>query len=67
MREMAKGNLALFYHSNAKPPGVAGLARVEREAYPDHFAWDSASQYCALSDNSLSGNATMNCFSEIAA
>lgn len=45
MREMKKGDMVLFYHSNAKPPGVAGLARVEREAYPDHFAWDSASQY----------------------
>ena len=25
---MELGDLALFYHSNAKPPGVAGIARV---------------------------------------
>ena len=28
MREMQPGDLVLFYHSNAKPSGVAGVARV---------------------------------------
>ena len=28
-REMKAGDLALFYHSNAKPPGITGIARVE--------------------------------------
>ena len=28
MREMAVGDLVLFYHSNAKPPGIAGVAIV---------------------------------------
>jgi len=37
---MAVGDLVLFYHSNAKPPAVAGLARVSREAHPDHTAFD---------------------------
>jgi len=37
---MRVGDAVLFYHSNAKPPGVAGLARVCREAYPDHSAFD---------------------------
>ncbi len=45
MREMEVGDLVLFYHSNAKPPGVAGIARVAREAYPDHFSWDPAHRY----------------------
>lgn len=45
MREMEVGDLVLFYHSNAKPPGVAGIARVARLAYPDHFSWDPASRY----------------------
>ena len=45
MREMEVGDLVLFYHSNAKPPGVAGIARVGREAYPDRFSWDPASRY----------------------
>lgn len=45
MRDMRVGDLVLFYHSNADPPGVAGIARVEREAYPDHFSWDQDSRY----------------------
>jgi predicted RNA-binding protein with PUA-like domain len=43
--DMKVGDGVLFYHSNAKPPGVAGLARVCRLAYPDHFAWDKKSKY----------------------
>jgi predicted RNA-binding protein with PUA-like domain len=45
MREMEVGDLVLFYHSNASPPGVAGIARVTREAYPDHVAWDPDHRY----------------------
>lgn len=45
MREMQAGDRVLFYHSNAKPPGVAGLARVVREAYPDPTARDPESAY----------------------
>lgn len=40
MREMKKGDQILFYHSNCKEPGIAGLATVAREAYPDHTAFD---------------------------
>src|SRR6185503_3558977 len=35
MRAMKSGDLVLFYHSSTEPPGVAGIARVCREAYPD--------------------------------
>lgn len=45
MREMAVGDRVLFYHSSANPPGVAGLARVVREAYPDLSAQDPDSHY----------------------
>ena len=45
MREMEIGDAVLFYHSNAKPPGVAGLARVARTAYPDHFSWEPNHKY----------------------
>lgn len=45
MREMKLGDEVFFYHSNAKPPGVAGLARVSKEAYPDHFAFDPEHPY----------------------
>lgn len=43
--DMRVGDRVLFYHSNAKPPGVAGIARVCREAYPDHTALDPDSDY----------------------
>jgi predicted RNA-binding protein with PUA-like domain len=45
MQEMKVGDEVLYYHSNAKPPGVAGLARVKKEAYPDHFQFDEKSKY----------------------
>ena len=45
MREMAEGDLAIFYHSNAKPPGVAGVCRICREAYPDPTQFDRKSKY----------------------
>ena len=38
--DMRKGDLVLFYHSNATPPGIAGVAKVVREGYPDHTAFD---------------------------
>ena len=45
MRAMAVGDQVLFYHSNAKPSGVAGLAEVAKTAYPDHTSWDSKSDH----------------------
>ena len=35
----------LFYHSNAKPSGVSGLAVVCEEFKPDPTAWDKLSKY----------------------
>ena len=43
--EMTVGELALFYHSNASPPGVAGVARVASEPYADHTQFDPQSKY----------------------
>lgn len=45
MREMKIGDQVLFYHSSAEPPGVAGLARVSRDAHPDVAALDRRSPY----------------------
>lgn len=42
---MRVGDYVLFYHSNAKPPGVAGVGRVSRESYPDFTATDPDSNY----------------------
>jgi predicted RNA-binding protein with PUA-like domain len=40
MREMKVGDLAFFYHSSCEVPGVAGIVKVVREAYPDPTAFD---------------------------
>ena len=45
IRSMKVGDRVLFYHSSVAPPGVAGLARICRAAYPDFTAWDPASDY----------------------
>ncbi len=46
MRDAMKvGDFVLFYHSNCKPPHVAGVARVCKEGYPDHTSWDASSKY----------------------
>jgi predicted RNA-binding protein with PUA-like domain len=33
--EMSEGDLVLFYHSNAEPSGVAGVAKVHGQPLPD--------------------------------
>ncbi|MCW1886152.1 EVE domain-containing protein [Luteolibacter flavescens] len=43
--EMKPGDLALFYHSNATPPGSVGVARVVGAPYPDPTQFDPASEY----------------------
>jgi predicted RNA-binding protein with PUA-like domain len=35
MKDMKEGDPILFYHSNAKPPGVVGIAKVHGPAVPD--------------------------------
>lgn len=46
MRDQMKvGDLVLFYHSNAEPPGVAGIAKVCKLAHADSAAWDPKSKY----------------------
>ncbi|RLB98663.1 MAG: EVE domain-containing protein [Deltaproteobacteria bacterium] len=42
---MRPDDRVLIYHSNAKPHGVAGLARVCSATYPDPRALDPASSY----------------------
>lgn len=45
LRQMRRGDLAFFYHSNCKTPAVVGIVEIAREAYPDHTAWDPDSPY----------------------
>jgi predicted RNA-binding protein with PUA-like domain len=43
--EMKKGDEAFFYHSNCKEPGIVGIMKVVKEAYPDFTAFDPNSKY----------------------
>ncbi len=43
--DMAPGDWVLFYHSSAKPMGVAGIARVCSTPYPDPSQFDPKSKY----------------------
>ena len=45
MREMKPGDGVLFYHSSCEIPGVAGIAEVAVEAYPDPTQFDKKSDY----------------------
>jgi predicted RNA-binding protein with PUA-like domain len=42
---MQKGDLAFFYHSNCKEPGIVGICEIVSDAYPDHTQFDSSSHY----------------------
>jgi predicted RNA-binding protein with PUA-like domain len=45
LREMRVGDRAIFYHSNATPPGVAGICKVVKAAQPDPTQFDPTSKY----------------------
>lgn len=45
MRAMKVGDQAIFYHSNAKPPGAAGICKVVKGAEPDPTQFDPTSKY----------------------
>jgi len=42
---MSIGDKILFYHSNTKIPGIAGLAEVSKVAEPDLTQFDHESEY----------------------
>ena len=45
MKKMTVGDEVLFYHSNAAPPGVVGLACISAPAQADPTAFDKKSKY----------------------
>jgi predicted RNA-binding protein with PUA-like domain len=45
MRSMALGDGVFFYHSNADPKAIVGIARVSKLAYPDGTQYDKKSDY----------------------
>lgn len=44
-QQMTEGDLVLFYHSNAEPPGIAGVAKISKSAEPDKTQFSKKSDY----------------------
>lgn len=44
LRAMKKGDLVLYYHSSCAVPGVVGVVKVVKEAYPDPTQFDPKSE-----------------------
>ncbi|XP_036210113.1 thymocyte nuclear protein 1 isoform X2 [Myotis myotis] len=45
LRAMKLGQEAFFYHSNCKEPGIAGLVKIVKEAYPDHTQFEKSNPH----------------------
>jgi predicted RNA-binding protein with PUA-like domain len=45
LREMKRKDRVLIYHSNAEPPGLAGIAEVSEEDMADPTQFDKAGEY----------------------
>jgi predicted RNA-binding protein with PUA-like domain len=43
--QMSIGDGVMFYHSNCKQPGIAGVAQVSTSAYPDATQFDPKNKY----------------------
>lgn len=43
--QMQLGDQAFFYHSSCPEPGIAGLVKVSKLAYPDETQFDPKSKY----------------------
>jgi len=43
--QMGIGDGVFFYHSSCPEPGIAGIARVSKLAYPDETQFDRKSEY----------------------
>jgi predicted RNA-binding protein with PUA-like domain len=45
LRQMQQSDTAFFYHSNVKPPGIVGLARIIESQIADPTQFDPESRY----------------------
>ncbi|TDV52637.1 putative RNA-binding protein with PUA-like domain [Pseudomonas graminis] len=45
LRAMAVGDQFFFYHSSCPEPGIAGIGKIVKAAYPDPTALDEKSHY----------------------
>ena len=45
LKDMELGDLAFFYHSNTKPPGIVGLMKIVETHVVDPTQFDQSSKY----------------------
>ncbi|MDO8329667.1 MAG: EVE domain-containing protein [Fluviicoccus sp.] len=45
LRQMQKGDMAFFYHSNCDVPGIVGLMRIAKGGYADPTQFDPEHKY----------------------
>lgn len=45
LRAMKLEEKAFFYHSNCREPGIAGLVKIVKEAYPDHTQFEKCNPH----------------------
>lgn len=45
LREMKRKDVVLIYHSNAEPPGLAGIAEVSKEDLADPTQFEKGGEY----------------------
>ncbi|MGD1856407.1 MAG: EVE domain-containing protein [Leptolyngbyaceae cyanobacterium] len=45
LKSMTVGDMAFFYHSNTKPPGIAGLMTISEAMVVDPTQFDQTSKY----------------------
>jgi predicted RNA-binding protein with PUA-like domain len=43
--DMRPGDLAFFYHSSCPQPGIAGIVKISRAAYPDETQFGPKGEY----------------------
>jgi len=43
--DMRAGDLAFFYHSSCREPGIVGIMKIVRKGYPDFTAFDPEAKY----------------------
>jgi len=43
--DMKRGDLVFLYHSSCPQPGIAGIMKISRTAYPDETQFDATSEY----------------------
>jgi len=59
LKAMKQDELAFFYHSNCTVPGIVGIMKVTRTAWPDRTAFDPSSAY--FDPQSISENPRWYC------